>query len=92
MKKIKEIEQTAEKLGLDIESYEVFDPRYNIETVEALRTDTCKFLGFGVCAKNDEQIADWGIVTPEEYNSTIYANCGDTQENNVIVVVINRKD
>lgn len=87
---IKEINAKAKELGLEIESYQVKDPNYNIESVESLHTDTCDFIDFGVCAENDEQIADWKVVTPEDYNSTIYANYGESQDEDVIVVVIKK--
>lgn len=92
MKKlIEKINAKAKELRLEIESYRVKNPNYNIEAVEALHTDTCDFIDYGVCAENDEQIADWQVVTPEDYNKTIYANCGEIQEEKVIVVVIKRK-
>lgn len=90
MRTIAEINAKAKELGLEIESYQVKYPNYNIESVDALHTDTCDFLDFGVCAENDEQIADWKVVTPEEYNSTIYANSDGNQEEDVIVVVIKK--
>ncbi len=90
MNTIAEINAKAKELGLEIESYQVKDPNRNIESVESLHTDTCNFIDFGVCAAKDEQIADWGVVTPEDYNSTIYANCGESQDEDVIVVVIKK--
>ena len=90
MNTISEIYAKAKELGLQIESYQVKDPKYNRESVEALHTDTCDFVGFGICADNDAQIADWKVVTPEDYNSTIYSNCGESQDEDVIVVVIKK--
>ena len=88
---IAEINAKAIELGLEIESYQVKDPNYSIEAVESLRTDTCEFIDFGVCAENDEQIADWDVVTAEDYNNTIYSNCCDVQDDDVIVVVIKKR-
>jgi len=88
---IKEIEEKAKELGLEIESYRVKDSRYNYEAVEALHTDNCKFIDFGVCADDDEQIADWKVVPYEDYNSTICANSDEVQDEDVIVVVITSK-
>ena len=90
MNTIVEINEKAKELGLEIETYQVKDPNYNIEAVESLHTDTCDFIDFGVCTENDEQIADWDIVTPEDYNNTIYANCGQIQDEDVIVVIIHK--
>jgi len=88
MKLKNEIEDEAKKLGLEIESYKVNDKRYNIESVEALHTDSCNFIGNGVCTDDDDKIKDWAVVTADDYNSTIYANCGNIQEEDVMVVVI----
>lgn len=85
---IEEINAKAKELNLEIESFKVKDKRFNIESVESLHTDSCEFIDFGVCAENDSQIADWKICTPDEYNETINANCGEVQEDEVIVVVI----
>ena len=87
MSTIQKINAKAQELGLEIESY---NSRQNIQTVQSLHTDTCTFIDFGVSAENDEQIADWGIVSAEDYNATINANCGEIQDDFVIVVVIKR--
>ena len=74
------IEKTAEEKGIEIECY-----KSGVNNIEQLHTDNCKFIDFGLC---EGEIKDWGVVEPEDYNKTLYSNCGEIQDDSVIVVII----
>jgi hypothetical protein len=78
--------------SLEVEAYTLKDELRTYHSVEALRTDNCDFLRFlsieEVELLQDNDILDCGLVTAEDYNSTIYAGCRNIQEEDVIVAIV----
>jgi len=84
--KCRMIEELASKLEI-----EVYNPyNSNVKLVENLHTDNCRFLGFGLDDIYDEDISDYEFVSPEQYNRTLYANCGESMEEITMVVLLKK--
>jgi len=82
------IEEDANRLKLDIEVYAPFNSK--VKLVENLHTDNCQFINFGLDGVYDQDIADFEIANPEQYNRTLYANCGELTEVSTMVVLLKK--
>ena len=82
------IEEDANRLGIEIEVYNPYNS--DVKLVENLHTDNCRFLGFGLDDIYDLDIADFEIANPEQYNRTLYANCGELTEISTMVVLLKK--
>ena len=83
---IEKIKNISKKLGVEIEIY-----TSEATTILAgLHTDNCTYVDDSIDNYTDNDIEMWDVVSAEDYNSTIYANCGEVQKYPVIVVLLKR--
>ena len=82
------IRKQAKNLASDIEIYR----NNGYQMINELHTDTLDFVGFDLDEIDEEDIIEFEIVEPEEYNKTIYANCGEKQDVPVMVVLIKQRE
>lgn len=86
MKTVQKILSEAKINGIGVELY----TSNGYEFADALHTDTCEYVGdeADLLRIEEDRILDWGVISPEDYNHTINANCGCIQEEPVVVVVV----
>lgn len=85
---IEDILSEQEDGDLNLEVYRLKDKNSTISSIESLRTDNCDFVSNELTVENDNQIIDWGLMTPEDYNKTINGNCSHVEFESVIIVLI----
>ena len=85
-KTAKDIIKEANEAGVTIEIYTSNDSHI----ADSLHTDTCDYVGgeHDLLTYSDNQILSHHILEPQTYNDTIYANCGENEEDSIMVVVV----
>lgn len=88
--KLKEIKKEMELKNVnDIEYYYVLDnASYGHTSHDTLHTDMCRYTE---CLNEGDEIIDYGILTPEEYDETIEANCCSSEQEDDIMIVVLKK-
>jgi len=84
--KIQEIKELAKQNNVEYEIYWL--PYGGTSNVQHLHTDNCKHLDISIDHFNDDDILDYELVSPKDYNNTLLANCGYYIEENTILVII----
>jgi hypothetical protein len=59
-----------------------------------LHTDNCTYhdIPYGIWTDlSDDDVEEIELLSPEEYNRTINANCGEIQEDDVIIILLTEK-
>jgi len=85
MRKVEKILKEAKEKKVDIE---IFYSDKKISSVEALHTDSCHSIDVVLDDLFDDMILDFKIVSVDDYNKTIFANCGEDQKEDVLVVLV----
>jgi len=71
---------------------EIYKGKFNdITSTDLLHTDNCEWADVSLEEIEEDDLLDYGVISAEDYNRTIYANCGEEQEEPIIAIIIKNK-